>query len=105
LAAREIHCKNSPLWENYPMTTVKADERRRVTIPCAEPGQEFAWREGEDGAVILTPVERLRPRKLRKVLVRLSPGQVAELPPGVNAKDFEAGISQAIREEREGQPE
>jgi hypothetical protein len=85
------------------MTTVKADERRRVTIPCAEPGQEFAWREAADGTVILRPVERVRPRPARKVLGRLAPGKVAELPKGFVLADD--AIERALREEREGEPE
>jgi hypothetical protein len=88
------------------MTTVKADERRRVTIPCAEPGQEFAWREAANGTVILRPIERVRPRRARKVtvgLVKRGGMLLADLPKGFKL-DPDA-ISQAVREEREGEPE
>jgi hypothetical protein len=42
------------------MSTIKADQRKRLTIPCADPGQEFAWRQSEDGTVILSPIRQHR---------------------------------------------
>ena len=39
------------------MTTVTADDRKRVRIPDAKPGQVFAYESTEDGSVTLTPVK------------------------------------------------
>ena len=39
----------------YPLMTLKADDRKRVTLPCAKPGQVYEFREGDGGQVILTP--------------------------------------------------
>ena len=42
------------------MVTLKADDRRRVQIPTAEPGQVFAFESQADGSVTLTPVKAER---------------------------------------------
>jgi len=39
------------------MTTVTVDDRKRVRIPSAKPGQVFAIENASDGAVTLTPVK------------------------------------------------
>ncbi len=39
------------------MTTVTVDDRRRVRIPDAKPGQVFSLENGSDGSVTLTPVK------------------------------------------------
>ena len=39
------------------MVTLKADDRRRVQIPTAKPGQVFAFESQADGSVVLTPVK------------------------------------------------
>jgi len=38
------------------MTTVTADERKRVRIPDAQPGQVFAYINNGNGSYTLTPI-------------------------------------------------
>ena len=39
------------------MTTVKVDDRKRVRIPDAEPGQIFAYIDNGNGSFTLMPVQ------------------------------------------------
>ena len=39
------------------MTTVTVDDRKRVRLPSAKPGQVFALETGDAGSVTLTPVK------------------------------------------------
>ena len=39
------------------MTTATVDERKRITLPSAEPGQVLAVQENPDGSILLCPVE------------------------------------------------
>jgi len=39
------------------MTTVTADERKRVRIPDAQPGQVFAYTNNGNGSYTLTPIQ------------------------------------------------
>ena len=39
------------------MTTLTADERKRVRIPDAKPGQVFEYHHNGDGSVTLTPLQ------------------------------------------------
>jgi hypothetical protein len=52
--------KRPVMWDNPHMVTLKADDRRRVQIPDAKPGQVFAYEHQADGAVVLTPVKAER---------------------------------------------
>ena len=45
------------MWENPTMTTVVADDKKRVRIPSAKPGQVFALDTASDGALTLTPIK------------------------------------------------
>ena len=38
------------------MTTITVDERKRVRLPDAKPGQVFAYANNGDGSLTLTPV-------------------------------------------------
>ena len=42
------------------MTTVTVDDRRRVRLPDAKPGQVFSIESRSDGAVTLTPIKAER---------------------------------------------
>jgi len=46
------------------MITVKADERRRVSLPGAKPRQVFSYTENRNGTITLTPVEKPEPTDL-----------------------------------------
>ena len=46
------------LWEIPPVKTVKADEKKRVRIPAASPGQVFAYDDTGNGTITLTPLKR-----------------------------------------------
>jgi hypothetical protein len=51
------------------METVKADNRQRVRLPDAKPGQVFAYENNGDGSFLLTriKIDKRRPTaKLRK---------------------------------------
>jgi len=39
------------------MSTVTADDRKRVRIPDAKPGQVFSYENNADGSVTLTPIK------------------------------------------------
>jgi len=39
------------------ITTVTVDDKKRVRLPNAKPGQVFAFESAEDGSVTLTPVK------------------------------------------------
>ena len=43
------------------MTTTKADNRKRVLVPQAKPGQVYAIQENADGGFTLTVVEPQEP--------------------------------------------
>ena len=44
------------MWENPHVTTVTADDRKRVRIPDAQPGQVFAYINNGNGSYTLTPI-------------------------------------------------
>ena len=52
------------------MTTVTADDRKRVRIPSAKPGQVFAYELGDDGLVTLTPVKADRKERFPRGSLR-----------------------------------
>jgi hypothetical protein len=84
------------------MTTVKADDRRRVQIPGIKAGQVFAL-EDHGGTVTLTPLKKAEPRTITGRLVKRGGVLVFVLPDG--GKVDPEGIAQAVREEREAQSE
>ncbi|HEX3800983.1 MAG TPA: hypothetical protein VH413_19990 [Verrucomicrobiae bacterium] len=60
------------MWDNPRMITVKADNRRRVQLPGAKPGQVFVFESASEGHFTLTlvkPVEQpeSRPAKVKFV--------------------------------------
>ena len=82
------------------MTTLTVDDRHRVTLPKAEPGQVFAYEPGADGSIKLVPVvTEPAPKRVFAKLVKRGGKLIFELPEGYKL-DPEA-IAQAVAEERE----
>jgi hypothetical protein len=80
------------------MKTVKADNRRRVQLPHAKPGQVFVL-EQQGNCVTLTLVEepaKVEPPTIRGKLVTKGGLTYFELPKGYTVP--EDAISQAIKE-------
>ena len=48
------------------MKTLTADSAKRVRIPDAKPGQVFAYENGSDGIIRLTPVKAERKERFPK---------------------------------------
>lgn len=87
-------------WKFLLVTTLKVDERHRITLPAAEPGQVFAYEPGTDGSIKLVPVvTEPVPKRVLAKLVRRGGKLLFELPEGYKL-DPEA-IAQAVAEERE----
>jgi hypothetical protein len=57
-------------WDNPRMVTVKADNRRRVQLPDAEPGQVYALERAGEGQFVLTLVKKVEPKLPRARLVK-----------------------------------
>jgi hypothetical protein len=49
--------KPSRLWDIPIVTTAKVDDRKRVLIPQAKPGQVLAVQQNPDGSITLTPIK------------------------------------------------
>jgi hypothetical protein len=82
------------------MKTLTVDDRHRVTIPEAEPGQVFAYEPGTDGTIKLVPVvPKTSPRRIVGKMVNKGGRLFLEIPKGYNL-DPEA-IGEAVAEERE----
>jgi hypothetical protein len=45
------------LWDNPHVKTLTADDRRRVQLPDAKPGQVFAYQNNGDGSLTLIEVK------------------------------------------------
>jgi hypothetical protein len=88
------------VWEIPRMKTLKADERQRLRIPEAKPGQVFSYEPSPDGSIKLVPViPKPGPRRIVARLVRKGDALVAEIPKGY--KLAPTAIEDAITEERE----
>ena len=82
------------------MHTVTVDDRKRVRLPTAEPGQVFSFESERDGSIKLVPLKppvTSEPRRIKAKLIRRGNALVFEAK-GIKI-DPEA-ISQAVREER-----
>lgn len=80
------------------MTTATVDDRKRVRIPDAKPGQVFSIEAGPDGSIVLRVVEPRR-SKVRLVKPVLRDGLLV-LPVSAGELDAEA-LDREIREERD----
>ncbi|SPE50340.1 hypothetical protein SBV1_1110010 [Verrucomicrobia bacterium] len=82
------------------MKTLTVDERQRIRLPVAKPGQVFAYEQTLDGTIKLVPVApKPGPRRVVARLVESGKGQFFEVPQGY--KLAPEAIAQAVAEERE----
>jgi hypothetical protein len=82
------------------MTTATVDDRKRLRLLAAEPGQVFAIESHADGSFRLVPlVPRPEPKRVTARLVNRADGLFIEIPKGYKL-DPES-IAQAVREERQ----
>ena len=66
----------SRIWEIFWVTTVTVDDRKRIRLPSAKPGQVFALEDSPDGGVTLTPVKAVASRSKRVTNVDPLPDEV-----------------------------
>jgi hypothetical protein len=86
-------------WDNPHMVTVKADDRRRVQLPDAKPGQVFAYELTPSGTITLSRVVVAEPRTIMFKMVRKGGRLVADTK---GLKIDPADIARTVREERDG---
>jgi len=89
--------KHPVSWDNLRMVTLKADDRGRVQIPDAKPGQVFAY-ELSGNVITLTPVKPVEEDVPVVVPVKGRDG-LYRLPEGVKLSREE--IIAAIRADRD----
>jgi hypothetical protein len=85
------------MWESPTMTAV-ADNKKRVTIRAAKPGDRFDVQVAEDGKVILTPLAPAEKKVPIVKPIRTKEGFLM-FPPGKGPD--RAAIRAAIREDRD----
>jgi hypothetical protein len=78
--------------------TVTADERKRVTLPDAKPGERFDYRRDSEGRIVLRPEPATVPIQARIVKTEMGQNGLPYVP-GVKITREE--IAGAIREERD----
>ena len=83
------------------MTTVTVDDRKRVRIPDAKPGQVLSVEAKPDGGWTLLPVASERIPTLELELVQKGDDLGFELPEGIEPEALGEAIGQAIHEERD----
>ena len=82
------------------MKTLTVDERQRVRLPQATPGQVFAYESDSDGSIKLVPVEtKPAPKRVVARLVKRDGVTFFELPKGYKLDPEDIG--KAVAEERE----
>ena len=82
------------------MKTLTVDDRQRVRLPQAKPGQVFAYEPNSDGTIKLVPmVPKPGPKRVVARLVKRNGGMFFQIPRGYKL-DPEA-IGKAVAEERE----
>lgn len=78
--------------------TVTADERKRVTLPDAQPGESFAYTRDHQGRIVLLPEPAATAGVARIVKTEIGKNGLPYIP-GVKVTREE--IARAIREERD----
>lgn len=78
--------------------TVTADERQRVTLPDAKPGERFDYTRDEQGRILLRPAPVAIENAARIVKTEIGKNGLPYIP-GVKVTREE--IARAIREERD----
>ena len=63
-------------WDIPIVITAKADDRKRVVVPQAKPGQIFVVQDNPDGTITLSPVKTKKQK--HSILEGLKPMTVAE---------------------------
>ena len=82
------------------MKTLTVDDRQRVRLPEAKPGQVFAYEPNSDGTVKLIPmVPKPGPRRVVARLAKRGKDVFFEVPKGYQLDP--AAIAKAVAEERE----
>jgi hypothetical protein len=82
------------------MKTLTVDDRQRVRLPQAKPGQVFAYEPNSDGTIKLVPVvPKAGPRRLVAKLVKRGDEMFFQVPSRYTL-DPDA-IGKAVTEERE----
>ena len=86
-------------WEFLHMKTLTVDDRHRVTIPEAEPGQMFEYEPAADGTIKLVPVlTQPEPKRVFAKLVERDGVMIFELPEGYKLDPEDIG--RAVAEDR-----
>jgi hypothetical protein len=86
-------------WEFPHMKTLTVDDRQRVRLPQAKPGQVFAYEPNSDGTIKLIPmIPKRGPKRVVAKLVKRGGGMFFQIPRGYKV-DPEA-IGKAVAEER-----
>ena len=75
------------------MVTLKADNRRRVQLPDAQPGDVFAY-ERHGQTRMLTPVEPIQSRPAKVTVKRQSGFSVGVLDREMNAVELERALAE-----------
>ena len=78
--------------------TVTADQRKRVTLPDARPGERFAYTRDSEGRIVLCPESTDTPIKARIVKTQIGKNGLPYIP---DVKVAREEIARAIREERD----
>ena len=78
--------------------TVTADERKRVVLPDAKPGERFEYTRDEQGRIVLRPEPTAVENAVRIVKTEIGKNGLSYIP-GVKVTREE--IAGAIREERD----
>jgi hypothetical protein len=82
------------------MKTLTVDDRQRVRLPKAKPGQVFAYEPNSDGTIKLVPlVPKPGPRRVVARLVKRGEGMFFQIPSGYTLDP--QSIANAVTEERE----
>jgi hypothetical protein len=87
-------------WEFPHMKTLTVDDRQRVRLPKAKPGQVFAYEPDSDGSIKLVPViTKPGPRRVVAKLSKHGAGRLFFQVPKGYRLDPDA-IARAVAEER-----
>jgi hypothetical protein len=87
-------------WEFPHVKTLTVDDRQRVRLPKAKPGQVFAYEPNSDGTIKLVPViPKPGPKRIVAKLVKRGDRMFFQVPNGYTLEP--EAIGKAVAEERE----
>ena len=78
--------------------TITADERKRVILPDAKPGERFEYTRDNEGRIVLRPEPVAAPIEARIVKTEIGQNGLPYIP---GVKNTREEIVRAIREERD----